>query len=77
MTTVYCTFFIIIFINITLSIILAGIINIIYNYNVNFYSYGLKLFITYEKKVKGDWGTIEKRTFTKEIDFGNLFKRKK
>ncbi len=74
MNTIYCTALIIILLNLILSISLVGIINLIYKNNISFHSYGFRLFITYEKKVKGDWGTIETRVFTKELNIKNLFK---
>jgi hypothetical protein len=43
-------------------------------HNASFYFIGTRLFVTYEKVVKGDWGIKENRVFTKEITFRRIFK---
>lgn len=50
------------------------LIDWVVTHNAEFYFIGTRLFVTYEKKVTGDWGIKESRVFTTEITIKNLFK---
>ena len=65
---------ILMFLGIFLIINLIVLLNWIVTHNAEFYFIGTRLFVTYKKKVTGDWGIKESRVFTTEITIKNLFK---